>query len=269
MVAEQAWYRQWFDSPYYHRLYFERDDMEAAAFINKLVDHLSPAPGSRMLDVACGKGRHAKILASKGYFVTGLDLSQDNIEYARQFESRNLEFYVHDMRLPFRGNYYNYVFNFFTSFGYFRTRREHDDAIRTVAKSLVPGGRFVIDFLNVHYSENHLKHHETRVLNGTTYNIHRWDDETHFYKKIEVSDEALKKPLEYTEKVSKFSLGDFTEMLSFQDLQVEEVFGDYSFGPYDTHKTPRMIIIAVKKKGTVEDREKRLYSDGRRTDALT
>ena len=58
-------------------------------------------------------------------------------------------------------------------------------------------------------------------------------------------------------------------MLSFQGMQVEEVFGDYHFGPYDTVKTPRLIIIAKKKEGIAEDKGKRLYSDGRKTDALT
>jgi SAM-dependent methyltransferase len=243
--------------------------MEAAAFIKQLVSYLQPEANSRMLDIACGKGRHCKILASLGFQVTGLDISPDNIAYASQFESRNLEFYIHDMRLPFRGNYYDFVFNFFTSFGYFRTRREHDDAIRMVARSLKPGGKFVIDYLNVHYSEDHLNHHEMREIEGTTYDIHRWDDETHFYKKMTIRDASLKKPLEFTEKVAKFNLGDFTEMLAYQDMQVDEVFGDYHFGAYDTRKTPRMIIVAKKMPAHEEDSEKRLYSDGRKTDALT
>ena len=268
-MGEQAWYKNWFNSPFYHKLYFERDDMEAAAFMNKLITHLSPAPGSRMLDVACGKGRHSKILASLGFSVTGIDISFDNIRYARQFETRNLDFYVHDMRLPFWGNYFDYAFNFFTSFGYFKTRREHDNAIRTIARSLRPGGILVIDYLNVHYAEDHMKHQETRQLNGTSYDILRWDDETHFYKKISVTDPTLTNPLEYTEQVAKFNLGDFTDMLSFQELQVEEVFGDYSFGPYDTRKTPRLIIMARKKINEPVGNQKRLYSDGRATDALT
>jgi len=268
-MAEKAWYKDWFNSPFYHKLYFERDDIEAAHFIRQLIDHLQPATGSRMLDVACGKGRHSKILASMGFNVTGIDISFDNIKYAKQFETVNLDFFVHDMRLPFWGNYFNYAFNFFTSFGYFKTRREHDDAIRTIARSLKPGGVFVIDYLNVHFSEDNLLHHETKLVNGTTYDIHRWDDETHFFKKIMVSDPSLTEPYEYTEKVAKFNLGDFTDMLSFQELQVEEVFGDYKFSSYDTRKTPRLIIMARKKRNQPADNEKRLYSDGRTTDALT
>lgn len=268
-MAEQSWYRGWFNSPFYHKLYFERDEKEAEAFIHKLVAHLRPTAGSRMLDVACGKGRHSKILAQMGFRVTGIDISQDSINYAQQFAQDNLEFFVHDMRLPLRGNYFDYAFNFFTSFGYFKTRREHDDAIRTIAKSLKPGGLFMIDYLNVHFAEEHLAFSEVKQLNGTTYDIHRWDDETHFYKKIFVTDPSLLTPLEYTEQVAKFNLGDFTDMLSFQEMQVQEVFGDYSFNPYDVRKAPRLIIIAGKKGNKAGDKEKRLYSDGRTTDALT
>lgn len=246
-MPPETWYKDWFSSPYYHKLYFERDDKEAEAFIRKLIGHLQPPPGSRMLDVACGKGRHSKILASMGFHVTGIDISFSSIATARQFENENLDFFVHDMRLPFWGNYFDYAFNFFTSFGYFKTRREHDDAIRTIAKSLKPTGILVIDYLNVHYSEDHLLQEEARQIGSTSYTIHRWHDATHFYKKITVVDEALSKPLEYTEKVAKFNLGDFTEMLAYQGLQVQEVFGDYHFSEYDVRKTPRLIIIARKK----------------------
>ncbi|MEO7984872.1 MAG: class I SAM-dependent methyltransferase [Bacteroidota bacterium] len=275
-MAEKAWYKNWFNSPFYHKLYFERDEKEAEAFIRQLIGHLQPAPGSVMLDVACGKGRHSKILASLGFDVTGIDISGDSIASAKQFitktavgEKDNLHFFVHDMRLPAWGNYFDYAFNFFTSFGYFKTRREHDDAFRTIAKSLKPGGQFVIDYLNVHFAEDQLRHTESKQIGDTVYDILRWDDATHFYKKITITDPSLNKPLDYTEKVAKFSLGDFTEMLAFQAMQVQEVYGDYQFNAYDIRKTPRLIIIASKGPLNKEDKEKRLYSDGRTTDALT
>jgi 2-polyprenyl-3-methyl-5-hydroxy-6-metoxy-1,4-benzoquinol methylase len=245
-MSENTWYKDWFNSPFYHKLYFERDEKEAETFIKKLIEHMHPLPTSRMLDVACGKGRHSKTLASMDYQVTGIDISEDSIEFAKQFESDHLDFFVHDMRLPFWGNYFHYAFNFFTSFGYFKTRREHDDTIRTISKSLKPKGVFVIDYLNVHFAEDNLTKNDYRLIDGTSYTIHRWDDDTHFYKKIIIEDTSLSQPLEYTEKVAKFSLGDFTDMLSFQGLQVQEVFGDYQFSHYDVRKTPRLILIAKK-----------------------
>jgi SAM-dependent methyltransferase len=275
-MTEKEWYKDWFDSPFYHKLYFERDEKEAENFIRKLVEYLQIKAGSRLLDAACGRGRHCRMLALRGFDVTGIDISPASIEYAKQSvqknsteETENLHFFVHDMRLPFWGNYFDHAFNFSTSFGYFRTRREHDAAIRTISRSLKPGGMFVIDYLNVHYVEDHLLPGITRHFNGTTYDIQKWDDESHFYKTIKVSDGSLNAPLEYTEIVAKFSLGDFTDMLSYQGMQVEEVFGDYSLNGYDVKKTPRLIVIARKTIIESADKEKRLYSDGRTTDALT
>lgn len=268
-MEDSPWYKDWFNSPFYHKLYFERNDREAESFIDQLVQYLHPPAGSRILDLACGKGRHSKKLASLGFDVTGVDLSPDSISIARQFETENLSFFEHDMRLPFWGNYFDYIFNFFTSFGYFRTRREHDDAIRTIANALKPGGIFVIDYLNAHYAEDHLVSVEDKKIDETLYNLQRWENDTHFYKKITITDPSLLTPTCITEKVTKFSLGDFTDMLSYQGLQLQEVFGDYQFGTYDTRKTPRMIIVAMKKSIEPADKEKRLYSDGRRTDALT
>lgn len=238
------WYKDWFNSAFYHKLYFDRDEAEAEKFIQRLLHHLQPPPGSFMMDVACGKGRHSKFLSEHGHDVTGIDISFDSIEEAKKLENDKLHFYCHDMRLPAWIHYFDYVFNFFTSFGYFQTKREHDDAIRTLVNSLKPGGTFLIDYLNVHYVEERLVHNEVKEIEDTRYEIHRWMDESHFYKRIIITDPSLQEPLEHTEKVAKFSLGDFTDMLSFNKMQVTEVFGDYELNGYDVRKTPRMIIVA-------------------------
>ena len=127
-----TWFKDWFNSPYYHQLYAHRDEQEAANFIDKLVAHLQPTAGAKMLDVACGKGRHSMLLASNGFDVTGIDLSSESIAEALLSEDNHLHFYEHDMRLPFWVNYFDIAFNFFTSFGYFKTQREHDNAIRSI-----------------------------------------------------------------------------------------------------------------------------------------
>lgn len=245
-MADKEWYKEWFNSPFYHKLYFERDENEAQRFILHLLDHFGPAKNCRMLDVACGRGRHSKFLAAQGYDVTGMDLSLDSIAYAKQFERGNLHFYQHDMRLPAWINYFDYAFNFFTSFGYFATRREHDDAVSNIVKSVKPSGTILFDYLNVHYAEDHLVHNELKMIDSTRYEIHRWMDESHFYKKIIITDPSFDEAKEFTEKVAKLSLGDFTDMLSFQGIQVTEVFGDYALNGYDVRKTPRMIVVGKK-----------------------
>lgn len=247
MVNE--WYKAWFDSAYYHKLYFERNDEEAGKFLDNLGTHLQPAPESRMLDAACGRGRHARLLAEKGFDVTGVDLSFSSVQFANQFAIDRLQFYQHDLRLPCWINYFNYVFNFFTSFGYFATKREHDDAVRTMAQSLQPGGVLLLDYLNVHYVEDHLVPNEVKLVEGTTYQINRWHDAAHFYKKIVIEDAALDNHLEFTERVAKFSLADFTEMLARQQVQVVDVLGDYNLAAYDVKATPRLIVVGKKSSG--------------------
>lgn len=246
-MPDKAWYKDWFNSNYYHLLYQHRDEEEALQFIQTLIQHLHPPVGATMVDVACGKGRHSKVLADMGFDVTGIDLSAASIEEAKKEESDNLHFFQHDMRLPFWMNYFQYAFNFFTSFGYFRTRREHDNAIRTIAQSLKKDGVFVIDYLNVHYTEERLEKTFTTTIEGITFHITKWQDEDHFFKQIQITEAANPAPKHlYTERVAKFSLGDFTDMLSYQGMQVQEVFGDYQLGHYDVKRSPRMIIVATK-----------------------
>lgn len=245
-MEQNDWYQDWFNSPFYHKLYFERDTAEAEDFIRRLLQHLQPGTDCRMLDVACGRGRHSITLAEGVHDVTGIDISAESIAYAKHAETDKLHFYVHDMRRSFWINYFHFAFNFFTSFGYFKTAREHNDAMRTIAASLQPGGTVLFDYLNIHYTEDRLVHNETKTLGETVYEIHRWHDESHFYKRIIITDPTLDKPMEHTEKVAKFSLGDFTEMMAFQNLQVTEVFGSYDLESYHVRNTPRMIVLAQK-----------------------
>ncbi|MBI3883116.1 MAG: methyltransferase domain-containing protein, partial [Sphingobacteriales bacterium] len=226
-MAQHPWFKDWFNSHYYHELYAHRDDTEAAAFIDKLIDYLKPQAGATMLDVACGKGRHSIHLAAKGYDVTGIDLSEESINEALHSQSDTLHFYTHDMRLPFWINYFDYAFNFFTSFGYFKTKREHNNAIRTMAQAIKSNGYLVIDYLNTKYSEGQMVPGMEKEINGVQYSITKWHDDKYFYKRIVVNDKAMVDgPQEYTEQVAKFSLANFREMLEQQGMQVKEVFGD-------------------------------------------
>ena len=88
-----GWYKNWFGSPYYRLLYQNRDEQEAQAFVEKLIALLQPAAGSRMLDIACGEGRHARQLAGHGYDVVGIDISGECIQEAKAWEAPNLTFF--------------------------------------------------------------------------------------------------------------------------------------------------------------------------------
>jgi SAM-dependent methyltransferase len=198
-----------------------------------------------VLDLGCGAGRHSKYLVSKGFHVTGMDLSAGSIREARKFERPRLCFHQHDMRVPFGRTAFDYVFNLFTSFGYFDTPGEHLAVIRNMAASLRPGGRLVLDYLNVRYAEARLTAEEFKEIDGTTYRLTRWTDARHFYKRI-VVDDGTRDPLEFVERVARFTLEDFERMCAPHGLRIEEVLGDYRLRPYDSETSPRMILVARK-----------------------
>src|SRR4051812_21546359 len=108
-LDQSAWFKKWFDSSFYHQLYANRDENEAAQFIDALIAQLMPLAGSSILDLGCGNGRHSRRLADKGFDVTGIDLASSSISFAKRFSRERLHFYKHDMRKPFGVNLYNYV----------------------------------------------------------------------------------------------------------------------------------------------------------------
>jgi cyclopropane fatty-acyl-phospholipid synthase-like methyltransferase len=232
------WFTTWFDTPWYDMLYFGHGHAEANNFIDKLVTHLDVKSGSTILGTGCGSGRYAQYLSQKEFDVTGIDLSEYSVEAAKKLETENLHFYKHDLRQPFWINYFDYAFNLFTSFGYFKNRRENEAAIRTFSQALNRNGKLVIDYLNVHFAEENFVHSTNKSINGYDFHITKWMDEDNFYKKIEVEHDSFTEPHIYNEKIAKYSLGDFTDMLAYQGMQIEDVFGDYQLGSYHVRNTP-------------------------------
>ena len=245
-IAEQAWFKGWFDSRFYHHLYANRDEQEARDFIDSLLKWLKPSPVARMLDLGCGRGRHSKHLASQGFDVTGIDLAASSIEVAKMQPQDNLRFYRQDMRLPFGERTFDFVFSFFTSFGYFDSTHDDNLVIENIASSLCAGGSIVIDYINSPYAEKRLKKNEVVDMDGIIYQIDRWTSDSHFYKKITIRESLFGDPLSYTEKIKKFTVEDFGELFSAHGLTLKKVFGNYRLDSYDLQSSPRMILIGEK-----------------------
>jgi SAM-dependent methyltransferase len=249
------WFSTWFDSPHYHRLYADRNDAEAAGFTDALIGRLRPRPGARVLDLGCGAGRHARRLASKGFDITGIDLSASSIAEAKKAERPHLRFRRQDMRLPFGNLTFDYVFNFFTSFGYFEDEGDHQTVARNMAAALKKGGRLVLDYLNVRYADANLMPREEKTVDGICYRITRWVDRGFFFKRIVMDDGKVGAPAQHVEQVARFTLGDFERMLGAYGLTIEQVYGNYQLGPYDTCTSPRLILVARKVAGDLLPRQ--------------
>jgi SAM-dependent methyltransferase len=153
----------------------------------------------------------------------------------------------HDMRMPFWINYFDAAFNLFTSFGYFASDREHHQAFSSIIKSIKHGGIFVIDYFNANVVLQKLEPKTIKHINDSSYTITKWIEGNRLFKKIEVENPALAAPMQYTERVALFNLQDFTKMLAKNNVDVIDVFGNYSLAPFEDDISTRMVIVGRKR----------------------
>lgn len=247
MAAQQEaaeWFSTWFDSPYYHILYKDRDMREAQHFMDNLMGYLHPKPVEKILDLACGKGRHSLYLNQKGYDVTGIDLSEQSIAYARQFENERLRFAVHDMREVFQPETFDFVVNLFTSFGYFDSDTENVVALCATAKSLKHGGKLVIDFMNTDKVIDNLVLAEEKEVQGINFKITRGVEKGFIIKTIRFQDKGQE--YQFEERVRALRQEDFLAFFQMTQLRMVDTFGDYELNPYDQSASNRMIFVLKK-----------------------
>src|SRR5258705_2127325 len=241
------WYKSWFDSPYYHILYSYRDENEAKHFIDNIISHFQLKSGMKILDAACGRGRHSVYLNRKGFDVTGYDLSAVNCEYNKKSECRTLHFFVHDMRKPFRENYFDVAINLFSSFGYLETEEEHRQAINSLGKSLRKGGLLLIDFMNAEHAVKRLKKEDIIKIKDIVFKIRKHTEQNFIVKHIEIADNAC--TYEHSEKVMLLDRHHFENYFETAGLKTKTVFGNYNLEPFDPVHSERLIIIAEKIRG--------------------
>ncbi|WP_026996775.1 SAM-dependent methyltransferase [Flectobacillus major] len=240
----KEWFSSWFDSPYYHILYKERDDKEAQVFIDQLSSFLHFQPEHHIMDLACGKGRHAIYLNQKGYTVTGVDLSSQSIEYAKQFENNQLHFFVHDMREVFEERYFDFILNMFTSFGYLENDLENIKAFQAAARNLRKGGIFVMDFFNTALVVNQLVPYQIKRVDDITFEIRKSVDKGAIIKDIEFCEDGHE--YHFQEKVQAISLDEFKQYFKAAGLTLKHIFGDYHLGDFQIEHSPRMIFVLEK-----------------------
>lgn len=239
-----TWFADWFNSPFYHKLYKNRDDSEAQLFIDNLVVVLKPKMTDKIVDLACGKGRHAIYLNKKGFEVAGCDLSAESIAHAKTFENEKLSFFVHDMRENLPENSYELVLNLFTSFGYFDDLQDNIKTLDSVHQSLKPNGKLVIDFFNSDFVIKNLRTFEEKIIDGTQFNISKKVENNIIYKAITFDDDG--KNYVYTEKVQALGYSDFESMLTKVGFKILHTFGNYKLENFDIQLSERLIIVVEK-----------------------
>jgi SAM-dependent methyltransferase len=236
----QNWFASWFDTPYYHVLYKERNYREAQIFMDNLTHYLNLPEKAKVLDLACGKGRHAIYLNQLGFDVIGADLSENSIAEATKNSNSSLHFQVHDMREKFEDKF-DAIFNLFTSFGYFENDADNLKTLIAIKDSLTEHGFAVIDFMNVNQVIANLVPEETKTVEEIDFHIKRYVKDGHIYKEIAFEDQG--ESYHFTEKVQALTLQDFQAMMEESGIYLLDIFGDYKLKKFHKTESERLIMI--------------------------
>ena len=231
----------WFDSDYYHVLYKHRDYNEARNFIDNIIEYLDLKKGSKILDLACGIGRHSIYLDKIGFKVIGTDKSPNNIKKAKASKNQDISFLQMEM-IDDTNHKYDVIFNLFTSFGYVN----HDynlKTIKNIERQLKDDGTVIVDFMNTLFVKKNLVIEETKVIDDLSFKIKRKSDGKHIYKEIKLND---KKDYFFQEKVMDLSLEDFENYLIRYNLKIIKTFGDYNLNEFDIENSERLIMVIKK-----------------------
>ena len=240
-MKTKDWFTDWFNTPYYHTLYKERNDDEAQLFMKNITSFLNLPKTTHILDLPCGKGRHSVFLNSLGYTVTGGDLAENSINAAKEFENDTLKFNVHDMRKHFHHTY-DAIFNLFTSFGYFKDDKEDILILENIKNGLNKDGFFVFDFLNAEKVKLNLVKKETKTVDHITFNIEREIKDGFILKHISFFADGENHT--YTEQVKYLDLTKMTTFLEKVGFTITTVFGNYNLDTFEAKTSDRLIIIA-------------------------
>jgi SAM-dependent methyltransferase len=231
-----SWYETAFRKQYLD-LYYHRNDEAAKGEAAFALRALGLKGGERVVDVACGAGRHARALGALDVRVIGVDLSRDLLAAATGVARVRA-----DMRaLPFLGAF-DAATSFFTSFGYFDDRG-NEQAMASIAGALRPGGMFLLDFMNAAAVEAHLVPESREEREGRTYNVRRRIDDDRVVKDVVIEEEGL--TLSYSESVRLYNHHELVRLLRGAGLLVVASYGAFDGRDFTTD-APRCILVARK-----------------------
>jgi ubiquinone/menaquinone biosynthesis C-methylase UbiE len=241
------WYKNWFNSEEYLKVYRHRDQKEANELVQLVIDNIDVSKVKNVLDMAAGSGRHAIIFAEKGFNVTAVDLSENLISVGKKnAESENVKIeFVHSDIRHFDPNIkYHLILNLFTSIGYFEKDEENYFILNKAYNLLENNGYFVLDYFNKSFVENNLVPSTVDEFDGSVITQNRFIEGKRIIKEITIDNKG--KINKYFESVRMFSKDELINILQKLGFRIIKTFGDFMGNSFELESSPRIIIIAGK-----------------------
>ncbi len=241
------WFKEWFNTSEYLDVYKHRNENEAEDHIKFILNNVSLKSGAKVLDMACGAGRHGIILARKNFNVTAVDLSENLLSVAKQSaleENLSIRFIHSDIRNFNPDEKYDLILNLFTSFGYFETDEENFSVLQKAYNLLTNDGYFVLDYFNTEFLKNHLVGYSDETINDERIIQERKIENDRVVKKITITKNDDSN--EFFESVKMYSYDDLTKELRNIGFDIYKTYGDFSNNKFDSISSPRLILICKK-----------------------
>jgi SAM-dependent methyltransferase len=242
----REWFRDWFGEEYL-ALYPHRDEREAQQAVD-LFRTVAPSLRGRVLDLACGAGRHLRGLRGAGLDAVGLDLSGVLLRSARRDGPVDPLVRADMRRLPLAGASFQGLTSFFTSFGYFADAADDRRVLDEMARVLVPGGAFMLDFLNASRVRRELVPEDCREVDGSFVSQVREIVDDMVVKRIAIEPADGGAVRQFEERVRMYSCQEMVSLLADAGLVTEDRFGDYGGRQFDPD-APRLILAGRKVQG--------------------
>ncbi len=243
----KQWYDQWFNSPEYLEVYNHRNEIDGEKHVNFILSKINLKPDSKILDMACGSGRHSILFAKKGYNVAGIDLSENLLAEAKKLaekEKLNVNLIKSDIRKFSTDNKFNLILNLFTSFGYFREDEDNFLVLKKAYEFLLPEGFFVLDYFNKNHLLKNLIPISEQIRNGKKIVQKRYVRKGRVEKIIQIIfNEEIK---EYNESVKLYSHQELNDKLLEIGFENVKLFGDFDGSSFNMDNSPRFIAICKK-----------------------
>lgn len=244
---KSEWFKDWFNTSEYLNVYKHRNEDEAEQHIKLILDNVETFAGYRVLDMACGAGRHSILLAKKGLIVTAVDLSKNLLDIAKKTadeENLKIEFVNSDIRDFDTILDFDLVINLFTSFGYFENDEDNYAVLQKAYDLTLPGGYFVLDFFNSEYLKNNLIGFSEEKINESVIHQHREIRDKRVNKKIVITKNGDLKS--FQESVRMFTKDELESELIKIGFDIYKTFGDFLGNKFDLFTSPRLIMICKK-----------------------
>lgn len=241
------WFEEWFNTEEYLNVYKHRNETDAEDHIKLILKTISLKDDAKILDMACGSGRHSIILAREGYDITAVDLSSNLLSVAKENaakENLNINFIQSDIRAFNTSQKFDLILNLFTSFGYFDTDEENFAVLKKAYDHLKDAGFFVLDYFNTNYLANNLVAYSKEQIGNSEFIQERKIEDQRVKKKISIISNGAKK--EFEESVRMYDKNELAKVLINIGFDIYKTFGDFLGNDFNVINSPRVIFICKK-----------------------